>query len=89
MSEKIIASRELMFTTHGLPLSITSDNGHQFISGEFKSYLNEQGIHHRKVTPIWPQANGEVERQSKSLLKRLKIAQAEGKDRKRRLILIY
>ncbi|CAK8685732.1 unnamed protein product [Clavelina lepadiformis] len=85
VSEKIIASLERMFTTHGLPLSITSDNGPQFVSGEFKSYLDEQSIHHRKVTPIWPQANGEVERQNRSLLKRQKIAQAEGKDWKKEI----
>ncbi|XP_076825954.1 uncharacterized protein LOC143471376 [Clavelina lepadiformis] len=45
-----------------------------------KRRLREKGIQHREVTSIWPQANGEVERQNRSLLKRLKIAQAEGKD---------
>ncbi len=32
------------------------------------------------VTPRWPQANGEVERQNQSLEKRMKITQAEGGD---------
>jgi hypothetical protein len=32
---------------------------------------------HWKVTPLWPQENGEVERQNRSILKRLKIAQIE------------
>ena len=31
-SDKIVESLEKMFATHGLPLSITSDNGPQFIS---------------------------------------------------------
>ena len=30
------------------------------------------------TTPKWPQANGEVERQNASLMKRIRIAQAEG-----------
>ncbi len=34
------------------------------------------------VTPLWPQANGEIERQNRSILKRLRIAQAEGRNLK-------
>lgn len=35
-----------------------------------------EGIHLNHTSPYWPQANGEVERQNRSLLKRLKIANA-------------
>ena len=38
----------------------------------------QKGIIHLKTTPKWPQANGEVERQNASLMKRIRIAQAEG-----------
>ena len=69
-----------MFLTHGLPVSITTDNGPQFISQEFQRFVEGNCIDHRKVTPLWPQANGEVERQNRSLLKRIKIAQIEKKD---------
>ena len=79
-SEKIIERLEEIFTTHGLPLSVTRDNGPQFRSDVFERYLEDRGVEHRKTTPLWPQANGEVERQNKSLLKRMRIAQAEGKD---------
>ena len=78
-SEKIIESLERIFMIHGLPLSITSDNSPQFVSSEFEKYLEDCGIEHRKTTPLWPQSNGEVERQNRSLLKRMWIAQAEGK----------
>ena len=40
----------------------------------------ENGIEHRRTTPLWPQANGEVGRQNRAILKRLRIAQAEGRD---------
>ena len=53
-SEKIIASLERIFMIHGLPLSITSDNGPQFVSNEFEKYLEDCGIEHRKTTPLWP-----------------------------------
>ena len=79
-TDKVIASLEKMFLIHGLPKEITTDNGPQFISKEFEDYSEMQGIKHRKVTPLWPQANGEVERQNRSLLKRLKISQIEKRD---------
>ena len=66
-----------------LPLSMTSDNGPQFCSDVFERYLEDCSIGHRKTTPLWPQANGEVERQNRSLLKRMRIAQAEGKEWKK------
>ena len=44
--------------------------------------METNDIQYRTSTPLWPQANGEVERQNRSLLKTLKIAQAEKKDLK-------
>ena len=79
-SVKIIACFEKMFATHGIPISITCGNGPQFKSSEFKECLRVSGIKLHNVTPLWPQANGEVERQNRTLLKRIKIAQAEGKN---------
>ena len=42
--------------------------------------LGRVALKHRKTTPLWPQANGEIERQNRSLLKRMQIARVEGKD---------
>ena len=75
-ADKVIASLRKVFLTHGLPVSITTDNGSQFISEEFCKFVEER-IEHRQVTPLWHQANGQVERQNRSLLKRIKIAQIE------------
>ena len=63
-TDKIIRSLENMFLTHGLPVSFTTDNGPQFISQEFQRFMEGNCIDHRKVTPLWPQANGEVKRQN-------------------------
>ena len=70
MAEVAVKRLENMFTTHGLPWTVTSDNGPHFVAEIFESFLQENGIEHRKTTPPWPQANGEIERQSRSLLKR-------------------
>ena len=78
-ASQIISSLEKIFAVHGLPVTITSDNGPQFWFEEFEHYLVDYVILHRKVTPQWAQANGEVERQNRSLLKSIRIAQAEGK----------
>ena len=79
-TDKIIGSLKSMFLIHGLPVSITTDNGPQFISQEFQRFVEDECIDHRRVTPLWPQVNGEVQRQNRSLLKRIKIAQIEKKD---------
>ena len=52
------------------PHSLKSDNGAQFIvNEEFERFLREANIEHRTSPPLWPQANGEVERQNRTLLK--------------------
>ena len=84
-SFKVIMELERMFSVHGIPLTIKTDNGTQFVSDEFQAFLKQNMIIHRTTTPLWPQANGEVERQNRTLLKTLKIAQSEGKDMKREL----
>ena len=68
---KVIECLEDIFSRHGLPISLKSDRGPQFISDEFQEYCKQNNIAHCKVTARWAQANGEVERQNASLLKRL------------------
>ena len=85
-ASQFISRLEKIFAVHGLPVTVTSDNGPQFRSEEFERYLVDNGILHRKVTPQWAQANGEVERQTGSLLKSMRIVQAEGKNWRKELV---
>ena len=78
-TEKIIGALIPIFARYGYPFSVKSDNGSQFQSEEFKSFLLEHGVEHHTSPPLWPQANGEVERQNRTLLKALKVAHVEGK----------
>ena len=48
-SEKVIECLEKIVTTHGLPLSLQSDNGPQFRSEVFEQYLEDKGIEHGRL----------------------------------------
>ena len=80
-SEKIMSILDRVFATDGLSLSLRTDNGTQFVSEQFEEYLRENGIEHRRTTPLWPQANGEVEWQNRSILKLLKLNEETGEGR--------
>lgn len=74
-AKRTVQAMHETFSRFGIPESIRCDNGPQFVSEEMRSYCNEYGISLRKTTPYWPQANGEVERANKTILKHLKISQ--------------
>nr|CAH7727552.1 unnamed protein product [Callosobruchus chinensis] len=76
---------EEIFSRLGYPASITADNGKQFTSDEFKRFCIERGIILFHSIPYWPQQNGEVERQNRDILKRLKISQATNTNWKQEL----
>lgn len=79
-SSETIKRLDSIFARFGLPLSITADNGPQFSSEEFRRFCDTNNIKLINTTPYWPQQNGEVERQNRSILKRLAISQATNAD---------
>ena len=85
-SAKIIEAIAPMFVRFGVPFSLRTDNGPQFVSEEFESFLQAHGVVHRRITPLWLQANGEVKRQNRSLLRSLQIANLEGKNWRTELV---
>ena len=64
-----------IFATHGIPSVLKSDNGPPFFGEDFKAYMKENGIAHQRITPLWPQANSEVENFMKPLTKAVRAAQ--------------
>ena len=80
VTSKVVSFLSTTFARFGIPYSLKTDNGPQFISEEFRDYLKEQGVEHYTSTPLWPQANGEVERQNRTLLKCLTVATADGRN---------
>ena len=51
-----------MFATHGLPKTLVTDNGTQFTSIEFESFMKENGIRHIRSSPYHLSSNGLAER---------------------------
>jgi transposase InsO family protein len=76
---------ERMFSRLGIPKTITLDNGRQLTSNEFKEFAKQNNIELFYTPPYWPEANGLVERQNESILKRLKISKIEKTDWKKDL----
>ena len=49
------------FTSHGLTEIVLPDNGSNFVSSEFKSFLQKNGMKHITSAPYHPSTNGLVE----------------------------
>ena len=63
--------REL-FARYGLPMTIVSDNGPQFVSDSFKCFLKQNGIKQMFSPPYMPSCNGQAERYVQSIKNMLK-----------------
>ena len=61
-SSTTIEKLRTSFASHGLPEIVVSDNGSNFVSSEFKSFLQKNGIKHITSAPYHPSSNGLVER---------------------------
>lgn len=46
---------------------IISDNGPQFVSGDFREFVRISGMTHVRTSPYYPQSNGKIERWHQSL----------------------
>lgn len=85
ISGRIIKCLEEDLTSYGIPETFPKYNRSNLLSHEMEKFLDELGIKHKRTIPLWLRANGEVERQSKSLLKAMRAAHAEGKPWQREL----
>ena len=77
MTKCVLECMKEIFSRHRHPISLKSDNGLQFISKAFADFCRENSSRHCRVNVKWAEANGEVERQNRSMLKHLQITQAE------------
>ena len=70
----VLPALDNIFSLMGIPERIKSDNGPPFNGIEFKEFCEFFGINHQKITPLWPQANGQCENSNKNLKKIIKIS---------------
>ena len=55
-----------VFSRHGIPDTVVSDNGPQYDSKEIKEFASLYGFNHVTTSPYYPQSNGFAERMVKS-----------------------
>ena len=60
-SHGVICKIKSIFAQWGIPSQLTTDNGPQFSSNEFKKFAKEYEFIHQTSSPRYPQANGEAE----------------------------
>ena len=60
-SKKVVQCLRRHFATHGIPDTVISDNGPQFVSEEFKKFSMEWMFNHVTTSPYHSQSNGMVE----------------------------
>ena len=68
----VIPKLDRIFAAYGVPEVVKTDNGPSFNEHEFAQLADYLGFVFRKVTPLWPEANGEIERFMKSFGKVLR-----------------
>ena len=77
-ADTIMPLLDQTFASFGYPETIKSDNGPPFQSAEWKKFLTDRGIKHRRITPLWPQANAQAESFNKPLMKSIRAAIVSG-----------
>lgn len=65
-ADAVIRALRRIFSTHGLPDILVSDNGPQFTATPFETFLAAQGIRHCLIAPFHPASNGCAERAVRS-----------------------
>ena len=70
----VIPRVDAIFSRHGIPDVVRTDNGPPFNSEIFTRWSKTVGFHHRKITPLWPRANSEVERFMRTIEKAIRTA---------------
>ena len=76
-SEKTVARLRSIFSTHGLPQQIVTDNGPTFTSENFQVFMKQNGIKHTFSAPYHPSSNGLTERAVQTFKQALRQMQHE------------
>ena len=79
-AKTVIPRLDSILAMRGIPEIIRTDNGPPFNGEDFRLYAERTGFKHRKITPLWPRANGEVERFMGTVKKTVKVTIAQHGD---------
>ena len=73
----VIPVFDRVFSMFGIPRVLKTDNGPPFNSDYLSKFAGHLGFHHRKITPLWPQANATAERFMRTLGKAVRVAETQ------------
>ena len=79
-SKVLIQELKAVFTEMGVPTTIVSDGGPQYMSAEFKDFMKDWQIEHKVSSPRNPQSNGMAERSVQTMKASLLKTIEEGED---------
>ena len=69
-----------IFSIHGIPETLQSDNGPPFNSTAFAEFAKESGFYHKRITPRHPEVTVQVEGFNNFINKTMTIAKQAGTD---------
>ena len=84
-TENSITVLHHVFAAYGSPIQLVSDNGPQFVSGEFAKFMEANGIKHIRCAPYHPSSNGLAERFVRTFKQSMKAGEHDGVPLKQRL----
>jgi transposase InsO family protein len=68
------------FARYGIPETVVTDNGAQFISNDFNTFSTKYGFEHARSTPHHHQSNGKAESAVKQAKKMMRKCKDSGDD---------
>ena len=78
--EKFVEWKSLVENQSGRKLkTLRTDNGGEYTSNEFVSYLKKEGIRHEYTVPKTPQQNGVAERMNRTLVEAVRSMLSDAK----------
>ncbi|KXJ23209.1 Uncharacterized protein K02A2.6 [Exaiptasia diaphana] len=84
-SSKTIEVLRNLFARFGIPEQLVSDNGPQFVSDEFQTFMKSNGIRHITSAPYHPATNGLAERSVQTFKQALKSMEGSSSPLKEKL----
>jgi len=76
----VVEMLKRLFATHGIPVTVRTDNGPQLVSEEFQEFANEWKFNHFTSSPYYAQSNGKAESAVKIAKALLQKAKRDGRD---------
>ena len=88
-ANEVISLLKEMFSDHGIPKVLCSDNGPQYASSQFADFCIAWGISHETSSPHYPQSNGFAEACVKSAKHALQRAKYSGANSHLALLVLW